>query len=93
LSIAFNGSCATYANSSPDVFGEDNALELDHEEVDELLKVIEEAFKRLLWDDKVFAGTHAGGQTVSKESMAQDLSRSRDYEMVSHLCVDTALVD
>jgi hypothetical protein len=74
----------TYPNCCPNVLGEDDALELDHKEVDKLLEVIEEALKGFLGDDKVFAGTHTGCQAVSEEGMTQDFRCSCDYEVVSH---------
>jgi hypothetical protein len=77
------GAPATYANGSPDVLGEDDALELNDEEVEELLNIVEEALERLLGDDKILAGTHASGQAISENRMAGNLSCGSDYASVS----------
>lgn len=73
----------TYTNRCPDVLGEDDALELNHKEVDELLKVVEEALERLLGDGQVFARSHPGSQAISKQRFSSNLGRRSDCAIIS----------
>ena len=48
--------CCEGGNCVGDVLGEEDALELDHEEVDELLDIFETRLESFPWDSIVFLG-------------------------------------
>jgi hypothetical protein len=67
-----------YSYSDPDIFGEQDTLELNDDKVDELLNIIKEAFKRLLSNREVLSGANRRGEPVTKENLSGNLSQSSD---------------
>lgn len=57
-----------------DIFGEENALEFNQEEVEELLEILQSRLESLPGDGEVFAGTEGTCKTVGEEHFAGDLS-------------------
>lgn len=71
---------STHSNSGPDILGEEDALELDDEEVDQLLKVTSNGLESLARDGVVFPGAHAGGKALAEHKLTDNLSGSGDTE-------------
>ena len=61
------------SNSNVDVLSKDDALRLDHEEVDELLDIVEETLKRSLGDGEVLARPELGSETLSNRKLSSNL--------------------
>ena len=72
--------CSTYSNSGPNVLGEKNALELNDEEVDKLLKVTSNALKSLARNCVVLPRAHLGGKTLAENKVTNKLSGSGNTE-------------
>jgi hypothetical protein len=68
------GKCVTYSNGGPDVLSEENALELNDEEVDELLNITGDALEGLAGNCVVLSGADLGGKTLAKDKVANKLS-------------------
>jgi len=69
-----------YKNGSPDVLGEENALELNDEEVDKFRDVASQALESLVRNGVVLSGTHAGRKALAKDKLAGNFSGSGDTE-------------
>ena len=65
-----------YQKSCPEVLDEDDALELNDEEVDELLRIVQEALKGFLGNDEVLLWSHLRSNTISKHCLACNLGCS-----------------
>ena len=63
----------TYRKCDEHVLGEQNALELDDEEVDELLRVLQRRLEALTRDGIVAPGTDAGQQALGQDELANTL--------------------
>jgi hypothetical protein len=66
--------CVTYSNGGPDILSEEDALELNDEEVDELLNITSDALEGLTGDCVVLSGAHLGGKTLAEDKVANELS-------------------
>ena len=75
---AESGNEDTYGNGHVDVFGKDDSLKLNDKEVDELFKVVHEAFQAVLGNRNVPLGPHLAGKAVAEGNLAHDLGRSGD---------------
>lgn len=64
----------TYSKSFHQVFREQNALELNHEEVDELFDITEHIFERLAWDRQVFPWAERAHDALVDGKLAKQLS-------------------
>lgn len=64
------------------IFGEQNALCLDDEEVDQLLDVAQHTLQRLARDGVIFARAHASAETMVEQGLSSNLERRRDRESV-----------
>lgn len=64
----------TYSNSVHDILGEQDALELDQEEVQELRQVLEDGLMGLLRDGVVSAGTEGAGNALLEDDVAGNLN-------------------
>lgn len=71
---------STHSNSGPDILREEDALELDNEEVNQLLKVTSNGLESLARDGVVFPGAHAGGKALAEHKLTNDLSSSGGAE-------------
>ena len=69
---------STYQKGCPEVLHEDDALELNNEEIDELLSVVQESLERLFGNDEVLLRSHLRGDAISQHSLACNLSCSSD---------------
>ena len=81
----------TYGNGGPDVLGEEDALELNDEEVDKLLDVASEALESLTGNGVVLPGTHGGRKALAENELAGKLSGSGDTENGEGCLQDIAL--
>jgi len=68
----------TYTNSGVDVLGEDDALELDDEEVDKLLGVLERGLEGLARNGVVLARAHLRCETSVEDQLASSLGSGND---------------
>lgn len=68
------------SNGNVDILGEDNALGLDDEEVDELLNIVEQALKRGLGDGEVLSGPELRSKALSKNKLSGNFCRSGGTE-------------
>lgn len=68
--------CATHSNGGPDVLSEEDALELNDEEVDELLNIAGDALKSLARNCVVLPGAQLGGKALAENEVAGKLSGS-----------------
>lgn len=66
-----------------DLFGKEDALELDDKEIDELLDILQGRFKGLPRNCVVFFGSEGGSQALGEDKLPSDLSRRSDYFVVS----------
>lgn len=64
----------TYSTRGVDILSEHYPLRFDHEEVDELLHIVEETLKRSLGDSEVLPGSHLGREPAAKCCLSSDLS-------------------
>lgn len=62
-----------YRTANVKVLNEDDALELNDEEVDELLEVVRQTLQRVLPDHVVLARTHLRSETTAESSLASNL--------------------
>lgn len=56
-----------------DVFGEENPLEFDQEEVKELLEILQSRLEGFPGDRKVFAGAERACEALRQDQSASDL--------------------
>ena len=75
----------TYANSNPNVFGEEDSLKFNDEEIEKLAEIIREALKGVFWNDKILPRPDPRRQTAAENSMSDKFCRGRDYICVSSL--------
>lgn len=75
-----------YSDCGIDVLGEDYALKLDDEEVDELLDVFKGCLEVLTRNGVVLARTHLRGEAPFEDELAGDLSSSDDWERLIERC-------
>lgn len=68
----------TYSNCDVDVLGEDDALRLNHEEVDELLNIVCQALERSLGDGEVLARPELGSESLANSQLSRSLRSSGD---------------
>jgi hypothetical protein len=73
----------TYSNRGVNVLGEDDALGLDDEEVDELLAVVQEALERSLGDGEVLSRPELGSQAFAEGHLSGELRSARNYFTIS----------
>ena len=69
---------STYANRNPDILREQDALELDNEEVEQFGEVIGKTLERVFLKDKVLLRPKVGRQTTTKGDLACNLRCSCD---------------
>ena len=81
----------SYKNGGPDVLGEENALELNDEEVDEFLDVASYAVESLTGNGVVLPGTHAGCEALAEDELTGKLRGSGDTEDGEGCLQDIAL--
>jgi hypothetical protein len=70
----------TYSSGSIDVLGEQHALRLDDEEVDELVDIANESIEGLPRNGVVLAGPELGRKAVVQERLPDDLGGDGDAE-------------
>lgn len=68
----------TYGCGSPDVFGEDNALGLNYEEVNQLVNIADDAIESLAGNSVVAARTKLARETRTNNGLAGNLSSDSD---------------
>lgn len=73
----------TYTDGVGDILGEQDALELDQEEVRELREVFKNGLVCLLGDGVVAAGTERASDTLLENDMADNLNRGGHCETKS----------
>lgn len=66
-----------------DILGEQHALELNDEEVDQLFDVFERGFESFAGNGVVFFRAEGGGKALGKGELAKDLSQGSSYNGVS----------
>lgn len=71
----------TYSSSVQDVFGEQNALELNKEEVCELLQIFQNSLDSFFGQGVVFARTERTCQALVENELAGSFSSGGDYEI------------
>lgn len=81
----------TYGNGGPDVLGEEDALELDNEEVDKLLNIASDALKSLAGNCVVLPRAHLGGKTLAEDKVAKELGGRSHTENGEDSLQDIAL--
>jgi len=59
-----------------DVLNEQNALELNEEEVHELFEILQNSLNRLLRDSVVLPGTERTGESLGEDQLSSKLKRS-----------------
>ena len=69
----------TYSNGVNKVLGEQNALELDQDEINELLKILQHGFDRLLGNGVVFARAERSDDALLQGELTTQLGESGDY--------------
>lgn len=60
-----------------DVFGEQDALELNEEEVNQLLKILEHSFNGLLGNSVIAAGAESTGDSALENDLTGNLNGGR----------------
>lgn len=65
-----------YANGDVNILRKNDALELNHEEVDQLLEVLKEALEGFLRDGEVAARSDLAGKALAHDSLACNLGKS-----------------
>lgn len=68
----------TYGCGSPDVFGEDNALGLNYEEVNQLVNIADDAIESLAGNSVVAARTKLARESRTNNGLAGNLSSDSD---------------
>lgn len=66
-----------------DVFGEENTLEFDQEEIEKLLDILERRFEGFSGNGEVFAWAEVASKTLRENYSASDLGSHRNYNLVS----------
>ena len=62
------------------VLSEHDSLAFNHEEVDQLFKVVKRSFQSLTWDRVIAFGSERSGKTATKSKLSGNLGNSRDYK-------------
>lgn len=70
----------TYGNSVQNILGEQDALELNDEEIDELFNIVESSLEGFLWDGVVSARAEIAGKTLREDELPCKLRGSSDTE-------------
>ena len=72
-----------YGNSVDNVFGEENTLEFDQEEVEKLLDIFQRGFEGFSGDGEVFARAKGASKALREDYSARDFGGKRNYISVS----------
>lgn len=79
----------TYTNGVNDVLGEQDALELDKEEIHQLRHILKHGFGSFLWDGVVAAGAEGARDSLLEDNLAYNLDgggHCNNWSMADPLC-------